>query len=178
MVSIIIPCYNASKYICKAIDSALKQKVEKEIIIIDDCSTDNTREIVKKYLETGSIHIVCNSVNKGVAESRNSGVQMAKGEYIAFLDADDYWEEDKLERQLEELKKKKGVFCYTGRILVTENGEKTKKTISTKEVNTYKTLCMHNDISCSSVLIERKVALEFPMEHDEVHEDYLTWLRV
>lgn len=177
MVSVIIPCYNASKYVSHAIESVLRQNVDTEIIIIDDCSNDSTEEKVKKYLSIDRVHMLCNSKNIGVAASRNIGVQRAKGEYIAFLDADDYWREDKLEKQIALLEEKNAAFCYTGRRIVSEDGKETQKIIGVKEANTYKMLCYHNDIACSSVLMKRSIALEIPMEHDDVHEDYLTWLR-
>ena len=161
-----------------AIESALKQEVEKEIILIDDCSKDNTRDIIRTYLELDNVKLICNPSNQGVAKSRNIGVQNAQGDYIAFLDADDYWEKDKLVKQLQRLQETGGVFCYTGRKLITEEGNLTGQTIHVRERSNYETLSKHNDIACSSVVMKRSLALEVPMEHEEVHEDYLNWLRI
>ncbi|MDK2808260.1 MAG: teichuronic acid biosynthesis glycosyltransferase TuaG [Clostridiales bacterium] len=177
MVSVIIPCYNASKYIGQAIESVLRQGVETEIIVVDDCSMDETKEIVSKYLSMKNVHLICNAKNKGVAFSRNRGIKRATGQYVAFLDADDYWREDKLAKQISLLEEKKAFFCYTGRRIITENGEETNKIIGVSEEITYDMLCHHNEISCSSVLMKRTIAKNLRMKHDEVHEDYLMWLR-
>ena len=125
----------------------------------------------KKYI------LICNAKNKGVAYSRNRGIQKAKGQYIAFLDADDYWREDKLAKQLSLLQEKKALLCYTGRRIILEDGAETDKIIGVNEEITYDMLCHHNEISCSSVLMKRTIAKELRMEHDDVHEDYLMWLR-
>lgn len=100
IVSVIIPVYNGSAYIGKAIESALLQGVPLEIIVIDDGSTDNLDDVLKKYADTDVIRVIHNKHNIGVARSRNRGVRAAKGEYIAFLDCDDWWEPGKLKAQL------------------------------------------------------------------------------
>ena len=84
IVSVIIPVYNGSAYIGKAIESALLQGVPLEIIVIDDGSTDNLDDVLKKYADTDVIRVIHNKHNIGVARSRNRGVRAAKGEYIAF----------------------------------------------------------------------------------------------
>ncbi|MFA9463366.1 MAG: glycosyltransferase family 2 protein [Velocimicrobium sp.] len=178
MISVIIPCYNAAKYIEQAIESVLKQDIEKEIIIIDDCSIDHTANILQNYLVQENVTIHTNVQNLGVAASRNLGVKLARGEYIAFLDADDYWAEDKLKKQIKELQKGNGVFSYTARRLITEDGEVMNKVIPVHTICTYEMLVRHNEITCSSVLMKKEIATEFLMKHDNVHEDYLTWLRV
>ena len=114
----------------------------------------------------------------GAARSRNRGVQEARGEYIAFLDADDWWEEGKLTAQLELLEKTGYVLCSTGRELMKADGTDTGRYIPVKEKILYRDLLKHNSINCSSVVIRREAALEFPMEHDDSHEDYITWLKV
>lgn len=115
-ISIIIPTYNRSKTIAKAIESVIDQTYHNwELIIVDDASTDNTDEIVKEYLENdGRIQYVKGESNKGANVRRNQGIQRAKGEYIAFLDSDNYWEPTKLEKQmvlLEEDKEASICFC-------------------------------------------------------------------
>ena len=117
-------------------------------------------------------------MNLGAAGSRNRGVQKASGTYVAFLDADDWWEKGKLAAQLAAIMRTGDVLCTTGRELVREDGASTGRVIPVKEVITYRELLKHNSINCSSVLLRRDVALEFPMERDDIHEDYLTWLRV
>lgn len=97
-VSVIIPAFNAAKYLAEALDSALAQTyLPVEILLIDDGSTDNTAGIVKKY---GDKIRYFYQENQGIGAARNTGVHLAEGDYISFLDADDYWTPDKLEKQM------------------------------------------------------------------------------
>ena len=149
-----------------------------EIIVINDCSKDNLDSIMKRYQKYPQIRYLKNEKNMGVAATRNRGVAMACGEYIAFLDADDYWEKDKLKKQLELIRKKGTVICSTARELMNPDGTLTGYIIPVKTEFTFRDLRVQNQINCSSVLIKREVALEFPMHHDDCHEDYLMWLEV
>jgi len=178
MVSVVIPTYNCGAYIQQALESVLKQSVPLEVIIIDDASSDHTKKKLDKYLQRENIHYVKNEKNLGVCQSRNRGTALAKGKYIAFLDADDWWDASKLEKQLTCIQKNRCVLCFTGRELHDKDGKSIEKVISVNEMLTYKELLHHNSIACSSVLIKTSIAREFPMQHEEVHEDYLTWLRV
>ena len=177
-VSVIMPAYNAAAYITEAVDSVFLQQVNWELLIIDDGSTDNTEEVVKSYLSDSRVTYIRNKKNLGVATSRNLGVQKAKGYYIAFLDADDRWTEEKLERQLCLMKEKNAVLCSTARALMSNEGELTGRIIPVAEEITYRSLLHGNCISLSSAVIKREVALEFPMEQDRLHEDYILWLSV
>lgn len=178
IVSIIIPAYNCDKYIEQAVDSALTQGVESEILIINDCSSDKTEEVIQRYLGNPMVRYFCNDKNLGAAKTRNRGVQLARGKYVAFLDADDWWEKDKLKKQLRQIEKAKVVLCCTARALVRPDGSSMGKIIPVQERITYKDLLKHNCINCSSVLLLRSVALEFPMGHEDSHEDYIMWLKV
>lgn len=177
-VTVIIPAYNAEKYITTAIDSVYKQEMEIEVIVIDDCSTDHTADVLKNYREYPGFRYLKNEKNSGVSFSRNRGVREAKGEYIAFLDADDWWCRGKLKAQLEALRNTGAVLCATGREIVRADASSTGKRISVKRYITYRELLKHNSINCSSVLLKTEVAREFPMENDEIHEDYMTWLKI
>jgi teichuronic acid biosynthesis glycosyltransferase TuaG len=178
IVSVVIPAYNCEGYLAEAVDSAALQKVPLDIIIIDDGSSDGTVAVMESYSENEKVRLLKNEVNMGVSETRNRGVREAKGEYIAFLDADDIWLEDKLEKQLEVINETGCVLCCTARELINKNSESLGKIIPIKENITYKDLLKNNEINCSSVVIKREVALSFPMERDDLHEDYIMWLRI
>ncbi len=178
LVSVIIPAYNCAEVISKAIDSALQQNVPSEILVINDCSPDELDSVMEKYSEVENIRYFKNEHNIGVAKTRNKGVSLSKGEYVAFLDADDYWAQGKLEKQLNLLKQTDTVLCATARELITPDGKETGRVIPVKEEITYRDLLTHNSINCSSVVIKRDVALEFPMHHEDSHEDYIMWLEV
>ena len=178
VVSVIMPAYNCEKFIAKAIESVLVQNVSLELIILNDCATDGTERVIQQYLSDQRIRYVKNDRNMGVARTRNEGVRMAIGEYVAFLDSDDWWEREKLSKQLALIKKEKKVLCSTGRELVDINGKLTGREIPVKETISYSMMLKQNWINCSSVLLKRKVAEEFPMEHEDSHEDYITWLKI
>lgn len=106
MVSIIIPAYNASKYIAETMDSVLQQTYKDwELIIIDDGSKDNTKEIVLKYKEQHPQIYYYYQENGGVSVARNHGLEKAKGQYIALLDADDVWLAHNLEIKIKSLER-------------------------------------------------------------------------
>lgn len=178
LVSVIMPVYNGADYIREAVDSVFRQEVPLELLVIDDGSTDETEEVLAAYLCREDFRYLKNNKNMGAAGSRNRGVREAKGRYVAFLDADDWWEDGKLKEQLKVLKRTGYVLCSTGRELMHPDGSSTGKYIPVKEKLTYRELLKHNSINCSSVVLEREAALRFPMEHDDSHEDYLTWLKV
>ena len=177
-VSVVMPVHNGAAFIAKALESVLIQNVPLEIIIVDDGSTDDLMMVLESFLVRPEIHLIRNERNIGAAESRNRGVRAARGEYIAFLDCDDWWEPQKLIRQLELMKKTGSVLCATGRRLITPSGEATDRIIGVKETLTYRDLLFQNPINCSSVVVKRNVAAAFPMSHDDCHEDYIMWLRI
>lgn len=178
LVSVIIPAYNCAATIAQAVDSALAQKVPLEILVLDDRSPDALDEVMERYRQVPQVRYLRNGENLGAAATRNRGVLLARGQYVAFLDADDWWAEGKLQAQLEALEKAQVVLCSTARELVTPEGTMTGRVIGVRERITYRSLLLHNCINCSSVLLLREVALEFPMVHEDAHEDYITWLRI
>ena len=173
LVSVIMPVYNGEKYIRKAVESVYEQGVSLELLVIDDGSTDHTEEVLSAYEGREDFRYIKNEQNMGAAGSRNRGVGLAQGTYIAFLDADDWWENGKLLLQLDTLHETGRVLCSTGRELMNYDGTPAGKYIPVKETVSYRDLLKHNSINCSSVLLLRDVAAEFPMEHDDSHEDYL-----
>lgn len=178
LVSVIIPAYNCAGLISRAIDSALIQKVPLEVIVVNDCSEDDLDQVMETYRDNPALSYVKNETNLGASGSRNKGVAMARGEYVAFLDADDYWAEEKLEKQLAIMQEKQVVLSCTARELMTPDGKLTGRIIPVKEEITYHELLHHNSINCSSVVLRTEIAREFPMCHDDSHEDYITWLKI
>lgn len=116
-ISVIIPVYNGEDYIGKCLDSVLKQTcMPTEIIVIDDGSTDNTQDIVKKYERNSPLIHGIYKENEGLVASRKKGIELAQGEYIAFVDADDWIEEDYIEKLSFPLKQKKVDIVVSGNI--------------------------------------------------------------
>lgn len=178
IVSVIIPAFYCSDYIEMALESVLKQRVPLEILVISDAQDDKLDNIMEKYCQLKNVIYLKNNVNLGVAETRNIGVRASSGEYVAFLDADDWWKPNKLEKQLLLLERTESVLCYTGRELVNDDGSKCGKIIHVKERINYQQLLRHNSIVCSSVMIRKNVLIEFPMKCSKLHEDYITWLSI
>ena len=114
LVSIIMPSHNTANYIAESINSVLAQTYENwELIIVDDCSTDSTDNVVERYLTDSRIRYLKNEINSGAAVSRNRALREAKGKWIAFLDSDDLWDSEKLEKQISFMKNHQYYFSYT-----------------------------------------------------------------
>ncbi|HIR13755.1 MAG TPA: glycosyltransferase family 2 protein [Candidatus Choladousia intestinavium] len=178
LVSVIIPAYRCAATISQALDSALVQEVSLEILVLNDQSPDELDQVMERYSSFAQIRYFHNKEKLGASGSRNRGVRLARGEYVAFLDADDWWAPGKLKAQLAIMKKEKVVLCATGRELVTPEGKLTGRVIGVREKITYPRLLLHNCINCSSVLLRTEVARENPMEHEDSHEDYILWLNL
>lgn len=177
-ISVVMPAFRCADTITMAIDSVLIQDVPLELIVINDCSPDHLDAVMEPYRNHPAVRYVKNEVNLGAAASRNRGVVMARGEYVAFLDADDCWETGKLHKQLRAMEASGAVLCSTARELMTPEGLLTGRIIPVKERLTYRELLKHNAINCSSVLMKADVARAFPMHHEDSHEDYIMWLEV
>ncbi len=180
-VSVVMPAYNAEKTIKDAIDSVLNQTfADFELIVINDCSNDNTYDIVYNLSQHDErIKLLNNKVNSGVSISRNYGISVAKGLWIAFLDSDDMWKSEKLEKQLKLLESKEdAVICYTASSFVNEYGEPYSYIMEAESEINLTTLLKRNLISCSSVVINADVMKQYKMPGDQMHEDYYIWLSV
>lgn len=178
LVSVIIPAYHCAQHIAQAIDSALMQDVPLEIVVLNDRSPDELDQVMAAYRDEPRVRYVQNEENLGAAETRNRGVQLAQGEYVAFLDADDIWKPGKLKKQVEMVEKTGAVLCCTARELINPDGQSTGRVFSVKSEISYRELLKQNSICCSSVLLETEVAKEFPMHHADSHEDYIMWLEI
>ena len=178
LVSVVMPAYNCAASIGASIESVLCQDVPLELIVVNDRSPDDLDAAMEKYLTDERVVYVTNEQNMGAAQSRNRAMAMARGKYIAFLDSDDIWLPGKLKKQLDILEQTGCVLCCTGRALMTPEGVDDGRIIPVAEVITYRDLLRHNSIACSSVLIRTEAAREFPMGHEDSHEDYIMWLQV
>ena len=179
LITIVVPVYNVEKYLPHTLESICGQTYTNlQILLIDDGSTDDSLAVCHKWARQDNRIQVYEQENQGVARTRNKGIQLATGKYVMFLDADDWWESGKLKEQLKRLEETGYVLCSTGRELMKADGSSTGRTIPVKEKITYRELLKHNSINCSSVILRRDVAREFPMEHDDSHEDYITWLKI
>jgi len=178
--SVIIPAYRCEAYIEDCIDSVQKQTVNAlEILVIDDDSPDNMAQIVKKMaLQDKRIRYIKLEKNLGAAEARNRGAFEARSEWIAFLDSDDMWFPTKIEKQLNLQKKTDAELIYTGAQCIDDNGKLLNSYFHVPNTVTYKKMLCGNDIICSSVLLRRDVFLHYTMERSDLHEDYITWLKI
>lgn len=179
IVSIVMPAYNCDSFIKQSIESVINQTYKNwELIIINDCSTDKTEEIIKSYSDK-RITTYKNNKQKGVSYSRNKGISFCSSEWIAFIDSDDIWENNKLEEQLEIVSNNKE-FIFTGSKFINENGKQIKYIQNVPEKININELLKQNLISCSSVLINKKHLINhpFPEGIENIHEDYAAWLEI
>lgn len=176
-ISVIIPVFNCANYIERCLTSIKNQNIDTEIILIDDCSTDNLSEVLKKVQENLKMDITYlkNTKKQGAANSRNKGILAANGNYIAFLDADDWWETDKLKEQIKLIKETNAEFVYTGRVNI-KNGY--KKTIICPDKVNLKHVLYDNPITCSSVLLKKDLAKKHLMKNSKICEDYYMWIQI
>ena len=140
LVSVVIPAYNCAEIIGRAIDSALAQEVALEIIVVDDHSDDALKAALEPYLQNPAVIYLRNPEKLGASGSRNLGVSRARGTYVAFLDADDYWRPGKLKKQLQAMEATGAVLCCTARELMDPRGVSLGKVIPVKEHITYREL--------------------------------------
>jgi glycosyltransferase involved in cell wall biosynthesis len=175
-VSIIMAAYQAAATISESIESVIVQTRQNwELIIVDDASADNTGEIIQAYAEKDRrIRVFANDTNKGVAAARNFGIKQASGRYLAFLDSDDLWHRDKLEKQLPLMEK--AVISYTATSYINKAGQVSGYTLHAEERLEYSELLRRNIMSCSSVMVRRDSMIEFPQGY--MHEDYAVWLQI
>ena len=179
LVSIITSLYNKEKYIEETIKSVKEQTYTNwELIIVDDLSEDKGKEICNKYINE-KVKVISLDKNVGPAVARNKGIDIAKGRYIAFLDADDVWKKDKLEKQIKFMKENNYVFTYTEFKYIDENGKaKNKYTQVDKEIN-YKEALKKIRILTSTVMIDLKEIKKGLVKMPDVKsEDIATWWNI
>ena len=151
LVSVIVPVYNSSKYIEKCITSIINQTYKNmEIIIINDNSTDNSLDIINQYKDK-RIKLINLKKTKGVANARNEGIKKSKGNYICYLDSDDYISEDKIEKQIKFMEENNVIFSFTNFIYLKESGKKHYAKVP-KKLN-YKSALKNTAILTSTVIL-------------------------
>jgi teichuronic acid biosynthesis glycosyltransferase TuaG len=180
LVSVITPVYNAENFLTKTLRSVINQTYKNiEIILVDDCSKDNSAEIVNRFItDKTSIVYHLQDMNRGAGAARNKALELAKGQYVAFLDSDDVWLPQKIERQISLMKEKKIGFSYTAIEMIDENGKKIKSKRNIKETCDYKYLLRNTIIATSSVVVDRNILGDFRMPLRRGGQDYATWLMV
>jgi teichuronic acid biosynthesis glycosyltransferase TuaG len=178
LVSVVMPVHNGEKTIRAAVESVFRQDHILELIVVDDCSTDGTQRVLDDFGDDERLISERSSKKLGAAGARNRGVLLARGKYVAFLDSDDEWADGKIARQVRMMEEHPYSLCCTGRELLRSDGTRTGRIIGVREKISYRQLLRHNCVNCSSVLLRRDTALRYPMEHEDSHEDYITWLRV
>ncbi len=181
LISVILPAYNRAQLIEAAVLSVLAQTYKDlELIIVDDSSGDNTSEICHALAEKDRrIKIITNSNNCGALKSRSVAAEAAKGEWVAFIDADDRWEPEKLEKQLK-LRDETGCdLVYTASAFVNAAGKRYNWVMHVPLEVDYRRLLKQNVISNSSVLTRKKEYIKYLPSKDisnRMHEDFACWL--
>lgn len=178
LVSIITPSYNSEKLISQTIKSALEQTYQNwEMIIVDDMSPDNANEIIKNYiLKDSRIKLIKLEKNGGPAKARNRAIEEASGRYIAFLDADDMWLPEKLEKQIQFMEENNLAITYSSYLTVDENGNEINTRIAKQKI-TYNDMLKTNHIGNLTGIYDCKKIGKYYMD-DVGHEDYTLWLKI
>lgn len=181
LVSIVTPLYNAEKYIEETILSVLNQTyINWEMLIIDDCSSDKGPNIVKKYIKQDKrIKYIKLEENSGAAISRNKAIELAEGEYIAFLDSDDLWKKEKLEKQINFMKENNYAISFTEYEEIDENGRKLNILIKvSKKPVTYRSYLLTNPIGCLTGMYSVKKLGKVYMPNLRKRQDTGFWLNI
>lgn len=179
-VSVLMPVYNCALYVEEAIRSVMVQTyTDWELIVIDDGSTDNTRTIVQRLSdEDARVRLICNPANMGVAKTRNRGLDLCGGQYVALLDGDDRWYPTKLEKQLTLAEETEADVIYCSYGMEDENSEKLCEDFIVPEETDYRRMLVQSVISCSTALLSRRVADTYRFRTDFYHEDLVLWLEM
>lgn len=182
LVSIIVPVFNAEKFIDDTIQSILNQSYNSfELILVNDCSIDKSENIIKKYIKKDKrVKLINNNENSKAAVSRNNGIKAAIGKYICFIDADDKWESKKLEKQINFMKEKKCAFSFTAYEFADENCIPSGKKVLVPSKITYKQALKNTTIWTSTVMfdMEKLSKEDIYMPNVARGQDTATWWKV
>ena len=179
-ISVIMPTYNSSLYISEAVDSVLGQTYSNlELLIVDDCSTDNTANIIGDYERSDDrVKLFSTSQNSGPAVARNIAIEKAGGRFIAFLDSDDVWVVEKLEKQIAFMKAKGAALSYTAYEKMDEQGRLFNRIVSVPSTINYEGLLSASVIGCLTAVYDTKIVGKVFMPDIIKRQDYGLWLRI
>lgn len=182
LVSIVIPVYNSEKFIKETIQTVENQTYQNwELLLVNDCSTDNSENIIKEYEgKDQKIRLINLEKNSGAAIARNKGIDEAKGKYIAFLDADDLWDKQKLEKQIKFMQDNDYEFTFTSYEFAEENGKGTGKVVNVPIKINYKQALKNTTIWTSTVIFDvEKLGKDLiNMPNVRRGQDTATWWKV
>ena len=178
IVSVVMPAYNAERYIEEAIRSVQAQTMENwELIVVDDHSADGTAALIQTFADQESrIRPIFSRINRGAAGSRNLALDMCRGQYVAFLDADDIWRPQKLEKQLEKASATGADIIYCSYALFDASGKKCHADFVVEEQTTLEKMLVRSVMSCSTVLLSVSTIRTKRFPTNLYHEDYAFWL--
>lgn len=178
LVSIIMPTYNCGRFIAESINSVLSQTYTNwELLIVDDCSADNTAEVVASFKDPRILY-QRNEHNSGAAVTRNTALRLAKGKYIAFLDSDDLWMPEKLERQIAFMEKNGYAFSYTNYEEIDDTSKPTGVNISGPKHITKFGMYAFCWPGCLTVMYDASEVGLIQIEDIKKNNDYAMWLKV
>lgn len=180
LVSIVIPVHNSERFIAETIKSVLAQSYKNwELILVNDCSTDNSMEVMEGFL-SDKVRVINLEKNGGAAKARNRGISEAKGEFICFLDADDLWHPEKLEKQVRFMIENDSAFSFTGYEFADENGVPNGKVVRVPEKISYKQALKNTTIWTSTVMFDMKKLKKDDIYMPDVRrgQDTATWWKV
>ena len=180
LVTIITPVFNAEKFIEETIRSAQGQTYSmwEMLVLIDGGTKDRTAEIVQRLARDDSrVKLVDVPGGRSVQQARNHGFQIARGKYIAFLDADDLWKPTKLEKQLALMRKTGAALCYSSFRRISVDGSRIGRVFAPPMTMTYSSLLMNNSIGSPTPIVDQEKTGPLFMETNR-HEDYALWLKI
>ncbi len=182
-ISIVVPVYNAEKYIEQTVDMVRRQTfTDWELILVEDCSKDNSADVLRTLenrLQDSRIRVIYKEHNEGAAKARNTGVEAVSGRYLAFLDADDIWKEDKLANELGFMQKRQAAFVFTAYEFGDENGVGTGKIVKVPDTLTYKEALSRTFIFTSTTLFDLSaLGKDLVKMPDVPSEDSATWWQI
>ena len=182
LVSIIVPVYNAERFLEDTINTVLNQTYKNwELILVDDCSTDKSVDIINKYSKKDKrVKLFKNKVNSKAAVSRNNGIKESSGRYLCFLDADDLWDKQKLEKQVNFMKNNDCEFSFTGYEFADKDGNPNGKKVFIPNKINYKQALKNTTIWTSTVMFDMKKLSKKDIYMPNVArgQDSATWWKV